>query len=57
MVGTWRRILERGRLLVVAEPFARLTASERRGFDAPMRRFALFQGIELAAPAGVVTTR
>jgi hypothetical protein len=45
VVGTWRQSLEGRRLVAEAEPFTRLTASERRGFDASIDRLARFLGV------------
>jgi hypothetical protein len=47
VVGTWRQSVERGSLLVEPEPFTRLTASARRGFEASAHRLARFQGLAL----------
>lgn len=47
VVGTWRQSVELRSLRVEPEPFTRLTASARRGFEASALRLARFQGLAL----------
>ncbi|MGA0566155.1 winged helix DNA-binding domain-containing protein [Rathayibacter sp. KR2-224] len=48
IAGTWRQSVENGHLVAEPEPFTRLTASERRGFEASIARLSGFLNIPLA---------
>ncbi|MGN6199635.1 winged helix DNA-binding domain-containing protein [Humibacter sp.] len=46
IVGTWRQGTKGSHLVAEAQPFIRLTAAEKRGFDASAARLARFLGLD-----------
>jgi hypothetical protein len=49
VMGTWRRTIKKGEVLVEASPFAALGATQEAAFRAAARRYAGFLGLALAS--------
>jgi hypothetical protein len=47
VVGTWRRVLKKGRVEVRPEPFSELSAADRRATERAFAGFALYLGCRL----------